>query len=118
MSEIQFPDDFLWGSATASHQVEGGNSGNDWWDWEHQPGRIRDGGRSGEAAGWWSGRAEEDLRWARDQGQNAHRMSLEWSRLEPEPGEFDPKAFARYAEILGAARDLGLTTFVTVYHFT
>ena len=118
MATLRFPPDFLWGTATAAHQVEGGNSGNDWWDWEQQPGRIRDAGKSGDAAGWWNGRAEEDLAWAASQGQNAHRMSLEWSRLEPEPGKFDDAAYERYAEILDAARGNGLTTCVTLYHFT
>lgn len=118
MSRAIFPPDFLWGTATAAHQVEGGNKNNDWWDWEQQPGRIRDGGRSGEAAGWWAGKAEEDLAWAAEHGQNAHRLSLEWSRLEPEPGELDESAFDRYAEILGKARDLGMTTLVTLHHFT
>ena len=113
-----FPKDFLWGAATAAHQVEGGNELNDWWHWEHQAGRIHDGGRSGDAAGWWAGAAEDDLRWAADAGQNAHRLSIEWSRLEPEPGRFDVQAFERYREILGSARDLGLSTNVSLYHFT
>ena len=118
MATLRFPPDFLWGTATASHQVEGGNSGNDWWDWEQQPGRIRDATKSGDAAGWWTGRAEEDLAWAASQGQNAHRLSVEWSRLEPEPGKFDDAAYERYGEILDAARENGLTTCVTLYHFT
>jgi beta-glucosidase len=118
MSLAVFPPGFLWGAATAAHQVEGNNDNNDWWDWEAQPGRIHDGSRSGAAAGWWAGRAEEDLALAAELGQNAHRMGVEWSRLEPEPGVWDEQAFERYAEILGAARKLGMTTMVTLYHFT
>ena len=109
MSLAVFPPGFLWGAATAAHQVEGNNDNNDWWDWEAQPGRIHDGSRSGAAAGWWAGRAEEDLALAAELGQNAHRMGVEWSRLEPEPGVWDEQAFERYAEILGAARELGMT---------
>jgi beta-glucosidase len=118
MSAASFPKGFLWGAATSSHQVEGGNDLNDWWDWEQQPGRIRDGTTSGDAAGWWAGRAEEDLARAAEMGQNAHRLSLEWSRLEPEPGTWSDEAFKRYAVILGTCRDLGLTTMVTLNHFT
>lgn len=115
---LRFPDGFLWGSATASHQVEGGNAENDWAAWEREPGRIVDGTRAGAAAMWWAGRAEEDLRRAAELGQNAHRMSLEWSRLEPSPGVFDLTAFDRYRAILTHAKNVGLSTCVTVNHFT
>jgi beta-glucosidase len=118
MASLTFPEGFLWGSATASHQVEGGNSANDWWHWEQQPGRIKGGDTSGEACGWWAGRAEEDLALAREWGHNAHRLSLEWSRLEPSPGRFDEAAFARYRAILEHMQGLGLASFVTLNHFT
>ena len=117
-SAERFPAGFLWGTATSSHQVEGHNSANDWWDWEQRPGTIHDGTTSGAAADWWSGRAEEDLRSAAALGQNAHRLSLEWSRLEPEPGRWDDGAFERYAEMLRCARQVGLEPLVTLNHFT
>src|SRR5262245_45002519 len=104
----EFPAGFLWGTATSSHQVEGDNDGNDWWEWEARPAAIRDGSRSGVAAEWWKGRAEEDLGRAARLGQTAHRMSLEWSRLEPEPGRWDDRAFERYLAILVHARAHGL----------
>ena len=113
-----FPDGFLWGTATSSHQVEGGNTASDWAAWEARPGRIFDGSRAGDACGWWAGRAEEDLARAAALGQNAHRMSLEWSRLEPSPGTYDAAAFARYAAILEAMGRLGLRSMVTLNHFT
>jgi hypothetical protein len=75
--------------------VEGGNAGNDWWDWEQRPGKIHDGKRSAEACGWWGGKDEEDLALAASLGQNAHRMSLEWSRLEPVEGHFSGSAPSR-----------------------
>lgn len=118
MDTIAFPPGFLWGAATAAHQVEGDSHNNDWWDWEGQPGRIHDGTRSGAAAEWWAGRAEEDLALAAALGQNAHRLGLEWSRLEPEPGQWDEDAFERYQQMLRAARGHGMTTMVTLYHFT
>jgi beta-glucosidase len=114
---MSLPDAFLWGAATSSHQVEGGND-NDWTAWEAEEGHIVDGHRSGDAAGWWAGRAEEDLRRAADLGMNAHRMSLEWSRIEPEAGIFDRAAFDRYRAILEAGRAAGLTMMVTLHHFT
>jgi beta-glucosidase len=117
-AESPFPKTFHWGTATSSHQVEGDNHNNDWWDWEQDPAHVFDHTRSGRALEWWSGRAEEDLRRARELGQNAHRLSLEWSRIEPEPGRLDDAAFARYAEILRGARACGLTLNVTLNHFT
>lgn len=112
-----FPRGFLWGAATSSHQVEGQQT-NDWTDWESTPGRIADGTRSGEACGWWSGRAEEDLARASELGMTSLRLSLEWSRLEPAPGEYDESAFARYAALLTRCRALGLEPMLGLNHFT
>ena len=114
----RFPPAFLWGAATSSHQVEGDNRRNDWWQWEAREGAIHDGTRSGDACGWWAGRAEDDLALARELGHNAHRSSIEWSRLEPTEGRWDDGAFERYRAILGASRRLGLTNLVTLQHFT
>ncbi|MEM6994950.1 MAG: family 1 glycosylhydrolase [Myxococcota bacterium] len=115
---LRFPSGFQWGTATSAHQVEGGNTGNDWWAWEQAPGRIRDGSTSGAAADWWGGYAERDLAWAASAGHTAHRFGLEWSRLEPEPGRFDDDAIARYRQIFAAAKAMGLSTMVTLNHFT
>ncbi len=117
MTSSTFPPDFCWGCATSSHQVEGGND-NDWTRWEARPGAIADGTRSGQAARWWSGAAEGDLDMAASWGHNATRMSVEWSRLEPQPGRFDEAAFERYAAILRHAGERGLSRLVTLNHFT
>lgn len=114
---LSFPEGFLWGTATAAHQVEGGNTNNDWYAWEQQPGRIRNEDRAGMACDWWH-RAEEDFDRARELGQNSHRLSLEWSRLEPRPGEWDTTAFARYRQMLAGLRQRHLEPMVTLYHFT
>jgi beta-glucosidase len=113
-----FPDDFLWGAATSSHQVEGACQGSDWYDWEQRSGAIHDGTRSGDAAGWWTGHAEEDLRRAAAMGHTAHRLSVEWSRIEPAPGRFDEAVLGRYAALLDVAQGLGLRTMVTLHHFS
>jgi beta-glucosidase len=113
---LTFPRGFSWGTSTSAHQVEGENENNDWAEWEKRPGAITDGSRAGNACDWWAGRAEEDLSVAAAAGQNAHRLSLEWSRLEPEPGRWDDAAFARYARLLDEMGRLGLRTMVTVQH--
>jgi beta-glucosidase len=113
-----FPETFLWGTATSSYQVEGGISNNDWAQWEQEPGRIHQGQRAGLACDWWNGRWRQDLEWAAEAGQNSHRLSLEWSRLEPEAGTWDEEAVNTYREILTGIRSLGMTPMVTLHHFT
>jgi beta-glucosidase len=117
-AQLQFPRGFLWGTATASHQVEGNNRSNDWWEWEGQPGRIAQGDRSGLACDWWGGRWKEDLDRAAQGGQNAHRLSVEWSRIEPAPGVWDEEALSYYREILGGMAQRSLRPMVTLHHFT
>lgn len=111
-----FPRDFLWGSSTAAHQVEGGNTNNDWWRWEHTPGSTaRE--PSGDAIDHWN-RYESDFALLASLGQNAHRFSIEWSRIEPAEGEFSTAALDHYARVLDSLAGYGLTAFTTVYHFT
>jgi beta-glucosidase len=110
-----FPRGFLWGTATAAHQVEGNNTNNQWWLWE-QNGHTQ--GTSGLAADWWGGRWKEDLDRAAETGQNAHRFSVEWSRIQPTPDTWDEDALERYRNILRGMRDRGLTPMVTLHHFS
>jgi beta-glucosidase len=107
----------LWGTATAAHQVEGDNTGNDWWRFEQRPGAIWRGDRSGKACDWWEN-AEQDLDLMAEMGHNSHRLSVEWSRIEPEPGRFDPKAIARYRAILTGMHRRGIEPMVTLFHFS
>lgn len=111
-----FPTDFLWGAATAAHQVEGNNLNNDWWrleqvaaDYGVQP--------SGDALDSYH-RYEEDMRLLADAGFNAYRFSLEWSRIEPLPGKFSRAELAHYRRMIDTANRLGLTPVVTLHHFT
>ncbi len=112
-----FGQGFLWGAATAAHQVEGNNQNNDWWRWEQLPGKIRDGSRSGLACDHYN-RFRDDFQQLKSMGHNAHRLSLEWSRIEPLPGQYDEAALAHYREVIGTLRQLGMTPMVTLHHFT
>lgn len=114
---MTFPRDFLWGTATASYQVEGNNRNSDWWDWEQEPGHILENQRSGLACNWWEN-AEADLDRAAEMGTNAHRLSVEWSRIEPEPSVFDRAALDRYREIVQGMVDRGIDPMVTLHHFS
>ena len=115
---FHFPRGFLWGSATAAHQVEGNNTNNNWWAWEQEPGRILHGHKSGLACDWWSGRWREDFDRAAQSGQNAHRLSVEWSRIQPAPDRWDEEALDRYREMLRGLHERGMTPMVTLHHFT
>ncbi len=113
-----FPSGFLWGAATASHQAEGNNTNNQWWAWEQEPGRIVEGQKSGLADDWWGGRWREDFDRAAETGQNAHRMSIEWSRVQPAPDRWDQEALERYRQMVRGLLDRGLTPMITLHHFS
>ena len=115
---FNFPTGFLWGTATAAHQVEGNNVNNDWWAWEQEPGRIHEGDRSLKAADWWGGRWREDFDRAKDSWQNAHRFSVEWSRIQPEPERWDEAALDRYRDMLLGLRERNIIAMITLHHFS
>ncbi|HEX4579287.1 MAG TPA: glycoside hydrolase family 1 protein [Candidatus Dormibacteraeota bacterium] len=113
----RLPDDFLLGCATAAHQVEGGLD-NDWTRMEREhPERIRDGSVSGLGCDHYA-RYRDDLRLLAAMGHNAHRFSVEWSRVEPREGVFDRGALRHYGDVVLTCRALGLEPVVTLHHFT
>jgi len=113
-SKQHFPQGFLRGAATSSHQVEGNNRWNDWWEYE-QSGRLPY--ASGEACRHYQ-LYEQDFDLARSWGHNAHRFSIEWSRIEPSEGQWNPEAVAHYQAVIRALRTRGLEPVVTLHHFT
>ncbi|TAK14799.1 MAG: glycoside hydrolase family 1 protein [Anaerolineae bacterium] len=115
---FNFPRGFLWGAATSSHQVEGNNTNNNWHRWEHSEGKIHSGHLSGLANDWWGGRWREDFDRAAESGQNAHRLSIEWSRVQPAPDRWDQNALDHYREMLRGLNERGMTPLVTLHHFT
>ncbi|HLI71699.1 MAG TPA: glycoside hydrolase family 1 protein [Ktedonobacteraceae bacterium] len=113
---LRFPEDFLWGTANAAYQCEGGNTNNQWYRWEQQ-GHILSGDSCGDAADWWQ-RAEADFERAEQMENNALRLSLEWSRIEPEEGRLDSSAIDRYRAMLSDLRQRHILPMVTLHHFT
>jgi len=135
---LKFPVGFYWGSATSAHQVEGGNV-NDWSEWEKN-----NAARLAQEAGkkWkvWqqkkfpemfnpenyiSGQAcnhyhlyEKDFNVAKSLGHNAHRFSIEWSRVEPEEGRFNEKEIGHYRQVISALTAQRVEPFVTLWHRT
>jgi beta-glucosidase len=114
--EITFPPAFLWGTATAAHQVEGGNVYNDNWVMEHAPGSSYV-ESSGDACDHYH-RYHEDIALLADLGFNLYRFSLEWSRIEPEEGEFSLAQLDHYRRMLATCHEHDITPMVTFHHFT
>jgi beta-glucosidase len=113
---ITFPDGFVWGTSTAAHQTEGGNWNNDWWAWEHAEGTAC-AEPSGDAVDhYW--RYPDDIRLLRELGFGAYRFSVEWSRIEPEDGEFSRAALEHYRRMLATCHEHDVVPVVTFHHFT
>lgn len=109
---IRFARDFAWGVASSAFQSEGGDVANDWVDCA-RAGRVP----PNPGNGFWE-RAEDDLRLVADLGFRHYRLSVEWSRVEPERGRFDEAAIDRYRAICDAATAAGVTPWVNLFHFT
>ncbi len=135
-----FPQNFFWGAATASHQVEGNNH-NDWSEWEKEHAERL--ARASEASFWWNphwkkfraeatnpanylsgtacdhwNRYEEDFAILQELHLNAYRFSLEWSRIEPAEGKFDTEVLEHYRNMILALRKRNIEPFVTLWHWT
>jgi len=136
--KLKFPEGFLWGAATSAHQVEGGLY-NNWTEWENKNAeRSAKNAKnyyrkwqqekfpemfdpqnyiSGQAADHYN-RYEEDFDIAQSLNHNSHRLSLAWSRIEPEEGKFNEKELDHYVQVIRALRARGMEPFVTLWHWT
>jgi len=103
------PRDFLLGAATSAHQVEGGNRNNDWASLE--------GVKAGASADHWN-RVGSDISLLQNLGANSYRFSIEWSRVEPEEGQWDNNAWDHYADEVNQLNTAGIRPMVTLLHFT
>ncbi len=120
---ISFPKDFLWGSATAGHQIEGDNIHSQaWFDEQQERFWLDDPERKFKAT---SGKAcdhyrlyREDVELLAELGHHAYRMSIEWSRIEPAEGQWDVEAVNHYVDLLARLNERSIRPFVTLHHFT
>ena len=121
-SSVKFPETFFWGTATASHQVEGYCDNNNWYKWENNfdennnP-RIKDNQVAGIACDHWN-KYKEDIKLIKDLGVTHYRLSLEWSKIEPENGVYNQDALDHYKNVILALKDNDITPFITLHHFT
>ncbi|MGS2778793.1 glycoside hydrolase family 1 protein [Robertmurraya sp. GLU-23] len=111
-----FPESFLWGTATSAYQVEGNNDRSDMWAEEYSEGSpYRD--FSGDAVDHYN-RYKEDIELMASLGLNSYRFSIEWSRIEPEPGVYSKEEMDHYRDVIKVCYDNNLTPVVTMMHFT
>lgn len=111
---VEFPKDFYWGAAGSAYQVEGNNTNSDWWDWEKKAGLKELCGRASDHYQ----RYKEDFDLAKLLHHNCHRLSIEWSRIQPREGEFDSREIEHYADVISSLRQRGIEPIVTLHHFT
>lgn len=110
---LKFPQKFLWGAATSSYQVEGNNTNADWWDWEKRTG-VQPSGNACRHYEFY----DSDFGLAKLLNHNAHRLSIEWSRIEPRCGEFNETELKHYIDVITSLKKYGLEPVVTLHHFT
>ncbi|OYT25436.1 MAG: beta-glucosidase [Thermofilum sp. ex4484_82] len=111
--EVRFPEDFLFGTATSSHQIEGGNIYNEWYMWERK-GKLPE---CGLACNSWN-LYDEDIKLMAKLGYNAYRFSIEWSRVQPKQGAWNDKAIKKYLKVVKALKEYSIEPIVTLHHFT
>ena len=116
MTRREFPDDFMWGAATAGHQIEGNNTNASLWPIEWS-GRSIFKEPSGDACDSYH-RYPEDIALLADAGLGVYRFSVEWSRIEPEPGFYSRAALDHYRRMCEACLTRGVRPFITLNHFT
>lgn len=114
LKDFKFPDNFLWGSGYAGHQVEGNNIHSQHWRWEQSGGTPE---KSGLACNSYE-LFKTDAQLAKELGHQVFRTSVEWSRIEPEEGIIDKTAVRHYIEFFSFLKELGIKVFATLVHFT
>lgn len=114
--KLAFPEGFVWGAATAAHQVEGNNTSSDFWALEHlKPSFFRE--PSGDACDQYH-RFADDIAILAGLGLKAYRFSIEWARIEPEEGFFLQAALDHYQRCIDHCRVRGVSPVITFQHFT
>ena len=116
-----FPEHFFWGTATASHQVEG-NCNNNWSEFEKgftENGipNIINNQQSGIACDHWN-RYSKDIKLIKNLGVSHYRFSIEWSKIQPDRDNFDLNALDHYSKMIDMLIENNIIPVITLYHFT
>ncbi|MCF8258015.1 MAG: glycoside hydrolase family 1 protein [Flavobacteriales bacterium] len=121
LDDLSFPEGFIWGVASAAHQVEGGHTGNNWAAWEqgsYPDGRphILNNEETGAACEHWE-RYPEDIRLMQELGVSSYRFSVSWSKIMPQEGVIDSVALQHYVDVCDSLAAVGISPMVTLHHF-
>ena len=121
-SKVRFPRNFLWGTATSAHQVEGDNDNSNWASWEEQKDEdgnptIHNGDTAGKAANQWE-LYPKDIELMKELGVNSYRFSLAWSKIQPTEDTFNEEALAHYDKLIDALLEANIQPMITLHHFT
>ncbi|MEA3449940.1 MAG: glycoside hydrolase family 1 protein [Patescibacteria group bacterium] len=123
--KLKFPEGFLWGTASSSYQIEGGIV-NNWSKWEKSDKRKKEIEKQGEELNDFIcgnacdsyNRYDEDFKLAKKMHNNCIRLGIEWARIQPRQDTWNVYAIKHYRKMLETAKKKGLTTFVTLWHWT
>lgn len=116
-SPRDFPPEFLFGTATAAAQIEGGQVPSSWDRWSTTPGKIKDGTTSRRGCDHWN-RVDQDIALQKELGCTTYRLGLEWARIEPRECEWDYTALDHYREEIQKLLSVGIRPLVTLHHFS
>lgn len=122
MNKLEFPKDFLWGSASAAYQVEGayqadGKGPSIWDNWVQLPGKTFNGTNANTAADHYN-RYREDIQYMKEMGLKAYRFSISWPRIFPRGrGEVNRAGLDFYTNLISELRANGIEPIVTLYHW-
>ncbi|MFH1456569.1 MAG: glycoside hydrolase family 1 protein [Patescibacteria group bacterium] len=111
---LKFPKDFLWGTATSAHQIEGDNFNSDWWNFEQNKKIKTASGKACNSYELW----KKDHSLIKDMNNNAYRFSIEWAKIEPTEGKFDEEVIQHYTEILADLKAKKIKVMLTLHHFS
>ncbi|HEY3398505.1 MAG TPA: GH1 family beta-glucosidase [Armatimonadota bacterium] len=117
-----FPQDFVWGCATAAYQIEGapledGKGPSIWDTFAHEPGRIRN-GDTGDVACDHYHRWAEDVKMIAGMGHNGYRFSISWPRVLPDGrGQVNERGVDFYSRLVDGLLEAGVAPFATLYHW-
>lgn len=121
-ASLHFPEDFLWGAATASYQIEGspladGAGESIWHRFSHTPGKTER-GETGDVACDHYRRWQDDVERMKELGLKAYRFSTAWPRVLPEGvGRVNPKGMDFYRRLVDALLAAGITPMITLFHW-